>query len=168
MTNGDLETRRRGVEFETHASPRLSVRAGARLSRFIIAKSILETLFVVALVAHFSYAHFNPRLRGSLDVADEREIAGWATDEDQPAKQIEVELYIDGHFVARRRADATRADVLAARRAADAEHGFVFQTPQLAPGEHEARVFAVHEGADAQRKTLLQIGNPKSFKIIPV
>ena len=68
MTTGELETRRRDAENPAHASPRLSARAGARLSRLLVAKSLAETLFVVALVAHFSYAHFNPRLRGSLEL----------------------------------------------------------------------------------------------------
>lgn len=165
MTTGELETRRRDAENTAHASPRLSVRSGARLSRVLVAKSLAETLFVVALVAHFSYTHFNPRLRGSLDAADAREIAGWVADADRPAAQPEVELYVDGRFVARRRADAVRADVLDARRAASAEHGFVFETPPLAAGEHEARVFAVHEGADEARKSLVEIGKPRRFQV---
>ncbi|MCA1642948.1 MAG: hypothetical protein LC785_13590, partial [Acidobacteria bacterium] len=147
----------------------LAPRARARLSHILIAKSVAEALFLAALVTAFSYAHFRPHFRGSLDAADARAVGGWAVDEREPGAQIEVEFYIDGHFVARRRAGEMRADVLAAGRAASAYHGFIFETPRLPAreGEYEARVFAVHAGADAERATLQQIGEPKRFRVAP-
>ena len=193
MTVSDTGTRRRGDE-ETPASPRpsfprdggararddasaqpspqlasLTPRAGARLSHLLTAKSFVEALFLAALVTAFSYSHFNTHLRGSLDVADARTVGGWAVDESAPGAQVEVELYIDGHFVARRRADQSRPDVLAAGRAASAHHGFVFETPRLPPreGDYEARVFAAHAGADAEHSTLQQIGEAKRFRVAP-
>jgi hypothetical protein len=203
LTTGDTETRRRGADFETPASPRsfvtaqeeggvgeessrphdppssarasrrspphraLSARAGSRLSQILIGKSVLETLFVAALVVYFSYTHFNPRLRGTLDAADARQVAGWVVDEADPGGQVEVELYIDDHFVARRRADESRPDVLAAGRAASAEHGYVFATPPLPAreGEFEARVFAVEDDGDSHRHALSQVGDALRFKV---
>lgn len=143
------------------------MRDGARLSKILVGKSLVETLFVVALVVAFSYTHFNPRLRGTLDAANEHEVSGWVVDESAPARQVEVELYIDDHFVARRRADATRPDVLAAGRAVSAYHGFTFETPPLPArdGEYEARVFAVQEGADRDRIGLQMVGKSLRFTV---
>jgi hypothetical protein len=177
---GDTGTRRRGDDDKTPASPRLSasthldqaalsVRDGARLSKILIGKSLVETLFVAALVVIFSYTYFDPRLRGTLDVANEREVVGWVVDEDEPGRQVEVELYIDDHFVARRRADVSRPDVLAAGRAASAYHGYAFETPPLPArdAEYEARVFVVHEGADRDRVGLQKVGKSLRFKVQP-
>ncbi|MDT7540927.1 MAG: hypothetical protein QOE33_831 [Acidobacteriota bacterium] len=145
----------------------LTARGGERLSKFLIGKSITETLFLVALVSAFSYAHFNPRLRGTLDVANEREVSGWVVDEAGPDKRVEVELYIDGHFVARRRAGEWRPDVLAAGRAVSANHGFAFETPPLPAreAEYEASVFAAHEWIDKQITGLRIVGKPLRFKV---
>jgi hypothetical protein len=191
LTVSDTGTRRRGDE-ETPASPRpshsrgskareredvtahpssqlpaLTPRAGARLSQVLIGKSLAEVVFLAALVTAFSYSHFNTHVRGSLDVADARAVGGWAVDESAPDAQVEVELFIDGHFVARRRADQTRPDVLAAGRAASPNHGFVFETPRLPArdGEYEARVFAARAGADAEHATLQQVGETKRFRV---
>jgi hypothetical protein len=191
LTVSDTGTRRRGDE-ETPASPRpsysrdgearerddviahpssqliaITPRAGARLSHVLMAKSLAEVVFLAALVTAFSYSHFNTHFRGSLDVADARAVGGWALDESAPDAPVEVELFIDGHFVARRRADAPRPDVLAAGRAASPGHGYVFETPRLPPraGEYEARVFAAHAGADAAHATLQQVGETKRFRV---
>lgn len=145
----------------------LTERDGERLTRFLIGKSLAETLFLAALVAAFSYAHFNPRLRGTLDVANEREVLGWVIDEAHPEERVAVELYIDGHFVARRRAGESRPDVVAAGRAANANHGFVFETPMLPAreAEYEASVFAAHVGIDRQLIGLKMVGKPLRFKV---
>jgi hypothetical protein len=186
LTTGDTETRRRGADFNAPASPRsfvnsqdaaaatgasphLNAHGSARLSQILIGKSLVETLFVAALLVSFSYTHFNPRLRGTLDAADARAVAGWVVDEAAPQRQVEVELYIDDHFVARRRAGESRPDVLAAGRAASAEHGYVFETPPLPAreGEYEARVFAVETGADSSRHALVQVGDALKFRVRP-
>lgn len=147
----------------------LTERGYARLSKFLVGKSFVETILLIALVAVFSYAHFNPRLRGTLDAADERAVSGWALDESDPSRRVEVELYIDDHFVARRRADARRDDVLSAGRSSDAFHGFVFETPPLPAraAPYEARVFAVHEGADRERMGMQKIGKSIWFEVRP-
>lgn len=138
----------------------------SRLSRALIAKSIVEALFVVALAVHFSYTNINPFFRGSVDVADERTVAGWVVDEAAPGERVEVHLYIDEHFVSRRRADAPRADVLAAGRSRDAYHGFVFDTPPLPPNRtYRARVYAMYIASDGTRRVLQEIGAATAFRV---
>ena len=139
-----------------------------RLSRALIAKSIVEALFVVALAVHFSYTNINPFFRGSIDVAGERTIEGWVVNEAAPDARVEVHLYINEHFVSRRLADAPRADVLSAGRSRDAYHGFVFKTPTLPPGDnYRARVYATHIAGDGARRVLQEIGAPTPFRVMP-
>ena len=138
----------------------------SRLSRALIAKSILEALFVVALAVYFSYTNFNPYFRGSIDVADARTVEGWVVNEGAPDARVEVHLYIDDHFVGSRLADAPRADVLAAGRSRDAYHGFVFKVPPLPPNHvYRVRVYAMHLAGDGARRVLQEIGAPATFNI---
>ncbi len=139
----------------------------ARLTHFLIGKSLVETLLVGALAVGFFLTAFNPYFRGSLDVANSRQIAGWAVNHNDPQARVEVQLYIDGLFVAHRFADATRPDVLAAGRAADERHGFVFKTPPLPAGQHEARVYVVHASGEGQRRTLQLVDKPLTFTVVP-
>jgi hypothetical protein len=137
-----------------------------RLSHALIAKSIVEALFVVALAVHFSYDNINPYFRGSIDVADARTIEGWVVNEAEPEARVELHLYIDDHFVGSRRADAPRADVLAAGRSRDAYHGFVFNTPPLPPDRtYRARVYAMHIAGDGTRRVLQEIGAATAFSV---
>lgn len=156
-----------GADADADTAPALSERGGERLTHALVAKSLAEVLFLVTLVVLFSYSYFNPRFRGSLDGANEREVVGWAVDESAPGEQVEVQLFIDGHFVAGRRADRPRPDVHAAGRAPRPEHGFSFETPPLPAREadYEARVFALHAPGDSTRRTLRQIGDALRFKV---
>jgi len=153
--------------FGREAGERLTAAGGRRLSRALIAKSLAEALFVAALFVAFSYAYFHPRLRGVVDVADTRSVEGWAVDEAEPGRQVDVQLFIDGRFVAQARADRPRPDVLAAGRAASAAHGFRFETPPLPAREadYEARVYALHAAGDGERRTLNQIGKALRFRV---
>jgi hypothetical protein len=135
----------------------------SRLTNFLIAKSILEALFVGALAVGFYLTTFNPFFRGALDEATPQHVYGWAVDEASPARRVEVQLYIDGTFAAAATANLPRPDVLAAGRAEDELHGFGFTTPALNAGEHEARVYAVFAGKDDSRRTLHQIGFERKF-----
>ena len=137
-----------------------------RLTHLLIAKSIFETLFVAGLAVFFYYQTFNVYIRGSLDLADARNVAGWAVDEREPQRRVVVQLYINDHFVASREADAFRPDVLAAGRAADERHGFIFNTPPLPPGVYEARVYALHESGGEKRRALQMVGRVQKFQII--
>jgi hypothetical protein len=148
---------------ETVAGPQ----ARKRLTNYLIIKSIIEILFVGALAIGFYLMAFAPFFRGALDTADARNIAGWVVNQAEPQGHVEVQLYIDGQFAGDRRADVARPDVKAAGRALDEQHGFVFDTPQLSVGEHEARVYAVHESGQGQRRTLQLIGKPLHFSVAP-
>ena len=142
-----------------------TARAGARLTRLLLAKASFETVFVVALLTVFSYTHFNPRVRGSIDTADARSVSGWVVDESEPSARVEVQLFIDGHFAAQRRADRPRPDVTAAGLSRDDSHGFAFETPKLPPGEYEARVYALHPVGTRERASLQQIDETVRFRV---
>lgn len=136
-----------------------------RLTRYLIAKSILEALLIGALAVCFYLTAFNPYFRGTVDEANARQVYGWAVNERAPELRVEVQLYIDGRFVASRVADLSRPDVKAAGRALDEWHGFSFETPPLDPGEHVARVYVVHESGEGVRRTLQLLGDPKRFRV---
>ena len=138
----------------------------ARLVYLLISKSIAEALLITAVAVGFYFATTNPYLRGVLDEADKTSITGWAVDESNPVAAVDVQLFIDDKFAAASVANQYRPDVHAAKRAPDDWHGFVFQTPpQLASGDHEARVYAVHSNGAGVRRTLQLIGKPYRFRI---
>lgn len=139
--------------------------ARARLIKYLIFKSIGEILFVGILAVGFYLTAFAPNYRGTLDYADAAHVAGWAVNISEPHDHVEIQLYIDGRFAGDRLADAARPDVLASGRAADEMHGFIFDTPTLPVGEHEARVYAVHASGRGQRRTLQLIGKPLLFSV---
>ena len=124
-----------------------------------------EALLVTAVAVGFYFATTNQHLRGVLDRADHQTVTGWVVDEAQPATRVEVQLFIDEEFMADTVAAQFRPDVHEARRAEDDWHGFVFQTPPLPPGEHEARVYALYSSGAGTRRTLQLIGKPFRFRI---
>ncbi len=141
-------------------------RRHARLTDALLVKLFIEALFVVALAVYFSYTNFNPYFRGAVDVADAQRVAGWVVNEAAPGERVEVQLYLNGHFVKRRAADSPRPDVLQSGRSLDAAHGFDFTLPLLPPGlEYEARVYALQSASGNTRRTLQQIGETKLFKV---
>jgi hypothetical protein len=137
----------------------------SRLPQYLIIKSIIELVFVGTLAVGFYLTAFTPFFRGSLDVANARTVAGWAVYHADTQASVEVQLYIDGKFVADGTADAPRPDVRLAGRAEDDKHGFIFETPSLSPGEHEARVFVVHQSGGGKRRTLQLLDKPLVFSV---
>ncbi len=135
------------------------------LIQLLIAKSIVEALFATSIAAGAYLVTTNPHLAGWLDAADEHAIAGWAMDGRHPQGRVEVQLFMDDRFVEDRVAADFRPDVRAAGRADDDWHGFVFKTPKLPPGEHEARVYVVSRGSVTERRTLQMIGKPLRFQV---
>ncbi len=152
----------------TRVRPRalLSEQARTRLAHLLIGKSIVESLFIAALVVIFIQHTFKPSFRGSLDHADGHMVAGWVIDVSAPATRVEVQLYIDGHFAVRGQANQQRADVRAAGRALDEFHGYSLLPPPLPPGEHEARVYAA-QTARGGRIMLQQVDKSLRF-VVPV
>lgn len=143
----------------------MNSKSRAKLIHLLISKSMAEALLITAVAVGFYFATTNPNLRGVLDIADRSWVTGWAVDEAHPWSRVEVQLFIDGRFAADSVADKSRPDVHRAKRAPDDWHGFAFMTPQLSPGDHEARVYAVHSNGSGTRKTLQQIGKPFHFRI---
>lgn len=137
----------------------------SKLGHLLIAKSMAEALLVTAVAVAFYLTTTNPYQRGALDYADGRTVSGWAVDERHPWARVEVQLYIDDHFITDQTAAEFRPDVHAAKRADDDWHGFVFKSLSLPPGEHEARVYAVHANNDRARRTLQLIGKPLRFQV---
>jgi len=143
----------------------MDTRSKSKLGHLLIAKSMAEALLITAVSVGCYFVTTNPYLRGVLDSADNQTVAGWAVDEGHPAARVEVQLYIDGIFVADQAAAESRPDLREAKRAEDDRHGFVFTLPPIPPGEHEARVYAVHASGAGARRTLQLIGKPLRFRI---
>lgn len=130
------------------------------LTKLLIGKSIAEVLVVGAMGLGFYFSIAAERSFGAmLDRADTQTISGWAVDEANPGRRIEVQLFIDGKFVEQRLAADARPGIQGSQ-SPDDSHAFAFRLPALPPGEHEARVYAVHRGASSSRRTLQLIGNP--------
>ena len=122
------------------------------------------TLAVGAYAVWTEYTVFPPHFRGFGEVTRRGEVAGWAVDGSDPVARVEVQLYVDGHFVAQGTASLPRPDVVAAGRAEDESCGYSFMLPQLPMGEHEARVYATHSVRfRLGPHTLKQLGNPLRF-----
>jgi hypothetical protein len=133
--------------------------ARRRLARLLIGKAFLELLLLTALVVAFFYSAFPPSFEGAIDAADARGLSGWALDRSRPGEALEVQLYLDGRFVASAVADRPRQGVPAqGGEAAAGRHGFVFKFDTPRAGGQEARVYAV--GGGGARRTLRLVGGP--------
>ena len=135
-----------------------------KIANRLIAKSIIEVLFVVALVVVAQYRAFHPSFRGDAEATPDGHIAGWVVDDANQTRRVEVQLYIDEKFFAQTIADHPRPDVRASGRAADEFCGIDFVLPALADGTHEARVYALHSSSADTRKTLQLINHPVVFQ----
>ena len=133
-------------------------------THLLLAALVLSTLVVGTLTLYARHAAYPPHFRGFGEVTPRGEIAGWAVNTARPSERVHVELYIDGRFVAHQPAILPRPDVLAAGRSADEYCGYVFPLPPLLPGDHEARVSALHAPPSADYRTRQQLGPPLRFK----
>lgn len=142
--------------------------AATKLLRAVIAKAGLEFLVLLFAISLAAYSHLNPPIRGALDVADATRVAGWAYDPREPNAQLEVQLFIDEQFVATRRADEQREDLVQAGAAQNAWHGFTFPMPplQLKSGKHRVTVYAVRSGG-RHNKSLLALTKKEHWLEIP-
>jgi hypothetical protein len=136
------------------------------LVHVLIGKSILESLFVGALAVVTFMTVLPPYFYGSGEVT-ETGISGWAVNDAAPWDRVEIQLFIDGRFIAQGVANKSRPDVLVAGWSRDEWHGYVFPLPALDRGKHEARVYALHDGGDGARKSLQILGTPIHFVVEP-
>lgn len=160
----DTETEGRGAGLRV-PFPAPAATARRRLTTLLLAKLTLDLLFVAALAVYAQAILFHPFFSGSLDSADSSSVRGWVVDRARAGEAVEVQLYVDGQFVADSFADQPRPDVAAKGYAPDERHGYAFALGPLAAGTHEARVYAVHASRADTRRTLQQIGAAYRFTV---
>ena len=137
-----------------------------QLLNLLIGKSIAETILVGAIAVIAYLNAFPPTFHGWGEaVAESRSIAGWAVNDAAPWHRVEVQLFVDGELRGTQSANFSRPDVVAAGWAKDEWHGYNFALPSLTPGNHEARVYALHESGGAMRYTLQLLGDPIMFVV---
>ncbi|HEU4508281.1 MAG TPA: hypothetical protein VFR78_08595 [Pyrinomonadaceae bacterium] len=137
-----------------------------QLINVLIVKSILETVLVGTIALVFHVNAFPPSYRGWGEAVPETQtIQGWAVNHADPYQRVEVQLFIDGKFRNKQIATYSRPDVAAAGWARDEWHGYIFVSPKLDAGKHEARVYALHSSGEGARYTLQLLGDPIRFEI---
>ena len=137
-----------------------------KLVNLLIAKSIIDIIFVSALAVGVYTNAFPPTYHGWGEAVPKTQtIAGWAVNNADPWNRVEVHLFIDGTFVRKDVAGHSRPDVVAAGWAKDEFHGYVFTMPRLPAGNHEARVYAIHPSGNGSRYTLQMLGDPIRFEV---
>lgn len=134
------------------------------LIHVLLGKSIVETLLVAGL-AVFAFITVVPPYFHGWGEATAKGISGWAVNDAEPWQRVEVQLYIDGKFVAQAVAAESRPDVLAAGWSKDEWHGYSFSVDQLSAGHHEARVYALHQSGGGERQSLKLLGDPIPFLV---
>lgn len=136
-----------------------------KLTQALIAKSLAETILVATLGIVFYLSAFPPYVHGWGEVLP-HSIAGWAVNQSDPWTRLEVQLFIDGRFVATSTANQSRPDVAAAGWARDEWHGYQFELPTLrGPALHEGRVYALHKSNLGTQQTLQMVGDPIWFDV---
>ena len=134
-----------------------------KLVHLLIAKSILETIFVGTLAVVVYVKVFPPTFKGWGEfVAATQSISGWAVDDADPWRRVEVQLFIDGKLAGTTVAQQSRPDVVKAGWAKDEWHGYNFVVSDLGEGMHEARVYALHQSGE--KYTLQMLGDPIRFR----
>jgi hypothetical protein len=134
------------------------------LVNLLIAKSLLETVLVGTIAVVVYSNAFPPTFHGWGEaVPQTKTISGWVVSSADPWRRVEVQLFVDGKFIATQVANQSRPDVAAAGWSRDEWHGYNFVVPSLAPGKHEARVYALHSSGKGERYTLQLLGGPIAF-----
>jgi hypothetical protein len=134
------------------------------LVHVLIAKSIVETLFVSALVV-FYFLDVFPHFHGWGEAAPQA-ISGWAVNSRNPAERVEVQLFVDDKFVAGTIANQPLPQVVAGGWAKDEWHGFTIALSAMEGGYHEGRVYAIHNSGSGSRKTLQLLGHVVHFQVV--
>jgi hypothetical protein len=135
-----------------------------KLVNVLLAKSIIETIFIGTLAVVVYAKLFPPTFHGWGEaIVESRSISGWVVDDADPWRRVEVQLFVDGKLSGTQVAQLSRPDVVAAGWAKDEWHGYNFVVNGLAVGMHEARVYALHQSGD--RYTLQMLGDPIRFEV---
>ncbi|HJT30049.1 MAG TPA: hypothetical protein VJ784_21715 [Pyrinomonadaceae bacterium] len=135
-----------------------------KLVNLLLAKSILETIFIGALAVIVYAKLFPPTFHGWGEaVVESRSISGWVVDNADPWRRVEVQLFVDGKLAGTQVAQLSRPDVMAAGWSKDEWHGYSFVVSGLGVGMHEARVYALHQQGD--RYTLRMLGDVIRFQV---
>lgn len=135
-----------------------------KLTNVLIAKSILDTIFVGAIAVVIYTRAFPPTFHGWGEaVAESQSISGWVVDHAEPWRRVEVQLFVDGKFVGTQVAQLSRPDVVAAGWGKDEWHGYSFVVRGLDSGPHEARVYALNQSGE--RYTLQMMGDVIKFQV---
>ena len=137
------------------------IRVSGRLVKLIAAKLALDLLFVCGLAFYTHSVTFERGFEGALEHVDGRGARGWAADLEQPGEPVEVQLFLNGEFVASATATEARPDDASSGPSGSVRRSFVIEFYRT--GEYEARVYAVREGRGGARRVLQQIGEPKRF-----
>ena len=141
--------------------------AATKMLKALIAKAGIEIFVVMAAISFAAYSHLNPPIRGAIDVADSTRIAGWAYDPRAPEDRLEVQLFMDGKFVAEKVADELRDDLVSAGAATNSRHGFSFIVPELKlmNGVHSVNVYALRSGGGGNKSLLSITKKTQQIKI---
>jgi hypothetical protein len=138
-----------------------AVRMRGRLVKLIAAKLALDLLFVCGLALYTHAVTFERGFDGALEHVDGRGARGWAADLERPGEPVEVQLFLNGEFVASATATEPQPDDASSISRGNKRRSFVFEFQRS--GEYEARVYAVRAGRGGARRMLQQIGGPKRF-----
>ena len=137
-----------------------------QLVNVLIAKSVLDTVLVATIAVVVYLNAFPPTFHGWGEaVVQERSISGWAVNDADPWKPIEVQLFVDGKLIGTQLAQLSRPDVVAAGWSKSEWCGYRFVVSDLNAGMHEARVYALHASGDGTRYTLQLLGDPIRFEV---
>ncbi len=132
-------------------------RSRGRLSKLVAAKLALDLLFVCALAVYTHAVTYRAGFDGELEHADGLGARGWVADLERGDSPVELQLFLNGRFAAAAFAGEPASG-------GEGRRVFVFQFAQPRYGEYEARVYAVREGRGGARRTLRQVGGPRSFQ----
>ena len=136
-----------------------------KLAHALIAKSIAETILVGTLAVTFYVSAFPPTYHGWGEPLPHG-IAGWAVNQADPWERLEVQLFVDGKFVASTTANQSRPDIVSAGWARDEWHGYRFDRLMLrGPSRHQGRVYVLHAGKRGTYQTLQMVGDPIWFDV---
>ncbi|HEX8339055.1 MAG TPA: hypothetical protein VF621_20205, partial [Pyrinomonadaceae bacterium] len=113
-----------------------ATRARGRLWKLVAAKLALDLLFVCGLVAYTHAVTFGNGFEGELEHADGLGARGWVTDLERPGAPVEVQLFLNGRFVA----SAVAVEPATAEARGDSSRrerrAFVFQFEQPRDGDY--------------------------------